>query len=59
MTYLQANTYTYIYIYICIHVCLHVHSENRSIYRGDFLYCPPVVPLKYEDVETVRVGFLK
>ena len=25
----------------------------------DFMCCYPIVPLKYEDVRTVRVGFLK
>lgn len=25
----------------------------------DFMCCSPIVPLKYEDVRTVRVGFLK
>lgn len=36
-----------------------MYTQNRSIYRGNFLYCPPIMPLKYEDVRTVRVGFLK
>lgn len=47
-------------VYICVHVCLHVRSENRSIFvEVDFIYGSPIVPLKYEGVGTVRVGFLK